>query len=283
MQLIDHVILAVPDLDAQCNILSSLGFSVSEKSGHEVFGTANKIVVLNNGYIELLTIERQHAPNPVVKELIGPWIADGGGVEVVVIHASDALAAQSRLRMRGISCGDVSTFSRPALTDNGLAEATFSTFFVEPDSLDGFGFIYCQHHTPELIYQSRLMSHRNSSSRLKGVVRYVAAPKSFTDFLVQQFGNDNVARNPNSIAINQGDQVIEYRAIDDLESNVSDWHLRSKIGRPISILQIEVNSLHDIVRITEEHSDYTLLSSDNQRLLLGADVGNMLLEFSERS
>jgi catechol 2,3-dioxygenase-like lactoylglutathione lyase family enzyme len=54
---IDHVVLAVADLDAAVDRYRALGFDVEPGGRHEGFGTRNAIVPLERTYLELLTIE----------------------------------------------------------------------------------------------------------------------------------------------------------------------------------------------------------------------------------
>jgi catechol 2,3-dioxygenase-like lactoylglutathione lyase family enzyme len=53
----DHVVLAVRDLDEAVRQYTQLGFNVEPGGRHPGFGTANALIQLDNGYIELLAVE----------------------------------------------------------------------------------------------------------------------------------------------------------------------------------------------------------------------------------
>ncbi|MGA7272534.1 MAG: VOC family protein, partial [Acidimicrobiia bacterium] len=52
---LDHVVVAVDDLDETAGELISLGFHVTDRSDHP-FGTSNRLVVLENSYIEIASV-----------------------------------------------------------------------------------------------------------------------------------------------------------------------------------------------------------------------------------
>ncbi|HEX8730459.1 MAG TPA: VOC family protein, partial [Ktedonobacterales bacterium] len=53
---IDHVIIGAPDLDALERSFTAMGFSVTGGGSHPHLGTRNRIIILGEGYIELLAI-----------------------------------------------------------------------------------------------------------------------------------------------------------------------------------------------------------------------------------
>src|SRR5690606_870940 len=52
-----HVVVAVPDLDASAGALEGAGFYVTARSDHP-FGTSNRLVMLQDVYIELVSVTR---------------------------------------------------------------------------------------------------------------------------------------------------------------------------------------------------------------------------------
>src|SRR5437870_3505618 len=77
---LDHVILVVDDLDRAAGLFTDLGFTVTPRSDHP-FGTANRLIVFDNNFIELLASMPGAALGPyrVVSDFLaandgpGPW------------------------------------------------------------------------------------------------------------------------------------------------------------------------------------------------------------------
>jgi hypothetical protein len=119
---IDHVIYATGDLDrAAARVESELGLTAVGGGRHEGIGTANRIVPLGGGYLELLTVvdldeARASALGRAVLERID---ATGDGLMAWAVVVEDAHAIAARL---GI---EVSTIARQGLSAHlaGLAEA----------------------------------------------------------------------------------------------------------------------------------------------------------------
>src|SRR5690349_23244415 len=94
---IDHVIVAAADLDHLEAAFTRLGFRVVGGGQHPHLGTRNRIILLGEGYIELLAIADQQVVSPAVRERImtAPgWIG-------VALQSSDIGAEADEMRMRG--------------------------------------------------------------------------------------------------------------------------------------------------------------------------------------
>lgn len=63
---VDHVLIAVEDLNEAAEQCRKLGFHVTEGGAHPGRGTANRLVVLENAYLELNAVQdraRRHGKN----------------------------------------------------------------------------------------------------------------------------------------------------------------------------------------------------------------------------
>src|SRR5579864_6317329 len=98
---VDHVILAVPDLDsAAAAFAGPLGFQVSGGGVHPQFGTANRLIVLETGYLELISVQPGATPQGFIGALLGQhregWIG-------YALETADPAAAAMALRERGFT------------------------------------------------------------------------------------------------------------------------------------------------------------------------------------
>ena len=74
---VDHVLVAVTDLEEAAGQYERLGFHVTEGGVHPGLGTANRLAVLDNGYLELIAVrDRASAPPELVRHLerFGPGL-----------------------------------------------------------------------------------------------------------------------------------------------------------------------------------------------------------------
>lgn len=95
---IDHVILAGPDLDALEAAFTQLGFHVTGGGEHPHLSTRNRIIVLDEGYIELLSIADPDRASPYLRQ----FIADGGGWVGYALQSDDIEADTAAMRARGV-------------------------------------------------------------------------------------------------------------------------------------------------------------------------------------
>jgi catechol 2,3-dioxygenase-like lactoylglutathione lyase family enzyme len=96
---IDHVILAVQDLDlAAACFQDQVGLAVGGGGTHPRAGTANRIAVLGDAYLELISA----APGAVPRGFIGARLDGREGWVGFALQTQDIEAAAATLRARGI-------------------------------------------------------------------------------------------------------------------------------------------------------------------------------------
>jgi hypothetical protein len=108
---IDHVLLAVADLDAAASRLTlEQGLTVLPGGRHPGAGTANQIVPLGPDYLELIAVvdAAEAAANPLSRRVTAA-LERGAGIATWAVRAGDLDAVKSRLDAAGIA----STGPRP--------------------------------------------------------------------------------------------------------------------------------------------------------------------------
>lgn len=96
---IDHVIAAAGDFPALEAAFSRLGFHITGGGTHPHLGTRNRIIVLGEGYLELLGIADAERASPAITQRL----ANGGSGWVGFALQSDDIAAEAAaLRARGV-------------------------------------------------------------------------------------------------------------------------------------------------------------------------------------
>lgn len=156
---IDHVVILVRDLSAAGAAFEAAGFQVTPETRHSAaMGTANRCVILEGTYIELMGIVAETTANTIWRRLLEA----GPGVRGLAFRSQNIEATAAELQARGISAEAVRHFSRETAT----GELRFSVTRIDPAETPGLQCLVCQHHTAELVWSPQTMRHPNGTSSL---------------------------------------------------------------------------------------------------------------------
>lgn len=172
---LDHLVVAVRDLDAAARQWAALGFTLSPRGLHSAhLGTGNHTMMFGEDYVELLGVV---APQPH-NEALRAFLVQREGLERAAFTTTDAAAGAAALRARGLAAVGPLDFGRPVpLPDGGMTEARFSVFQWPPDEAPGGVRIFaCQHHTREAVWLPSLQAHANGVTGIKRVLVATSAP-----------------------------------------------------------------------------------------------------------
>jgi hypothetical protein len=175
---VDHLVIVTPDLDASRDEFAALGFTVSPRQEHKIFGTANHLITLSGVYIELLGVVNQTAPDLSSRKFIQPTVDEGGGLSLVALTHPEPHAIADALSTSGYAVEAPKSWSREALTPDGKRTAAFTTFFFSPSLLPDTQTFFCRQQTPQYVYHPALQIHANQTQNLFSVTRYSSKPKS---------------------------------------------------------------------------------------------------------
>lgn len=180
---VDHVAHFVPHIDAASAALSKLGFSLTpfspqshrlEPGGPVVpAGTGNRCVMLKSGYIEFLT---PTGDTPIANQLraaINRYV----GVHLIAFGTSAPDLDHARLAKGGFEPLAPVALQRGIETSSGSDTARFTVVRVPPGVMPEGRIQFCQHHTPQLVWQARWLEHKNGAEALTGVLLCVADPR----------------------------------------------------------------------------------------------------------
>jgi catechol 2,3-dioxygenase-like lactoylglutathione lyase family enzyme len=182
---LDHVGIAVRDLDAGAAQFRRLGFRLTERGYHTLppetpggprprAGTANHCAMLERGYLELIGIS-----DPAYGGRLKPDIERYQGVHIVAFGTRDAADTTRDLRARGLSIGDSRPLERPIEEPDGAQLARFEIVDFPRDLLPEGHFFAIRHLTRELLWKAPLMAHPNGARSLEALTIAVADPADF--------------------------------------------------------------------------------------------------------
>src|SRR5512146_3139978 len=115
---IDHVVIAVRDLDRAQETYTRLGVTLTPRGFHTL-GSANHCIMFGADYVELLALPLQH---PAMR-YYADFLARGEGLAAVALASADADAAYAELAAHGIEADAPLDFSRPVRLPEGERDA----------------------------------------------------------------------------------------------------------------------------------------------------------------
>lgn len=157
MSVFDHAVIAVMDrMDEAMAWFSRLGFSLTAR-GYHTLGSINHLAVFGSTYLELLGYE------PGQRQRRAELWTHPAGMTGLAFRSPDAEALRERLSAAGVPVEALKAFSRPVAVPGGSAEAEFRTFQLAANEVPGGRIFFCQHLTPQLVWQKADQSHANGA------------------------------------------------------------------------------------------------------------------------
>lgn len=173
---LDHVAHFVPHIDSASTALAQLGFTVTPFSAQShrlepggplvAAGTGNRCVMLKQGYLEILTPTADTPAANQLRTAIERYV----GVHLVAFGTGSAEIDHARLAKAGFEPLAPVALQRNIDTPSATDTARFSVVRVPPGAMAEGRIQFCQHHTPQLLWQPRWLVHPNRACALAGVV-----------------------------------------------------------------------------------------------------------------
>ena len=177
---LDHVAHFVPHIDSASSALESLGFTLTPFSAqsHRLepggpltpAGTGNRCAMLQQGFLEFLT---PTGDTPIANQL-RTAIKRYTGVHLIAFGTAAAEADHARAAKGGFEPLLPVALQRQIGTATGEGTARFTVVRVPPGTMAEGRIQFCQHHTPELLWQDRWLDHPNRATALNCVILRVA-------------------------------------------------------------------------------------------------------------
>ena len=185
---IDHIVLAVRDLESARRAFAALGFTTTPPARHP-FGTGNSLIQLGSSFIELLAVVEPAKLVPMAAgefsfgAFIDRFLGDREGMSMLVLSSADARADNDGWRARGLETYAPVDFSRAAiLADGRRVTVAFTIAFAIDPAMPEAPFFVCQQHYPENFWQPAYQDHANGARDITAVTMTVPRPDRHADF-----------------------------------------------------------------------------------------------------
>jgi hypothetical protein len=194
---LDHLAHWIPDMDSASAAFERLGFLLTPYTEHTnstapgepilPAGSANRCIMLREGYLEVLTPTADTAIGQELRAGIDRYV----GLHLIAFGCSDAEAQRARLIGEGFDQRPVVDLRREIILEDGSAgELQFTVIRPVPGAMAEGRIQFLTHHTPDLLWEERWMRHPNSAERLTDIVLCVADPDEAAGRYERYVGRD---------------------------------------------------------------------------------------------
>ena len=178
---IDHVVIAVRDLDRAEAQYRRLGFALTPRGHHVKLGSFNHCAMFAKDYLELLGQGAQARP------ALERFLRMREGIAGIALRTDNARLTFAEMRKLGVEAAEPVDFGRPVDTPDGKREARFATTELDNAATAGVRVFFCEHQTPELVWLPQYLAQPNGVTGLAGLT-VVDAGAAFADLLQLALG-----------------------------------------------------------------------------------------------
>ena len=213
---IDHLVIAVRDLEAARTIYERLGFTLTPVACHP-FGTANSLAQFGSSFLELLAVADAGAiPEPTLTEFSfaafnRDYLRRREGLSMLVLKSVDPAADRAAFSRHGLPVYEPFRFERSARGPDGVErKVAFSLTFTGDARFHGAaGFFTCQHHYPENFWRPEYQRHPNGAVGIAAAVMVTRDPADFHEFLTHFTGRHDMKSTSLGVTFDLGDTNVE--------------------------------------------------------------------------
>jgi hypothetical protein len=260
---LDHVVILCSDLDAAARTYARLGFTLAPLM-HHPFGTANRMVMFGQNFLELVGVARPDAlsgPGTLIADRLSTNGPGAYGLALVAQEIEDDVGV---LRARGLELGAIGRGGRTVpLPDGTRGEARFSTAMIAtPPELEWLLLFLAQQHVPEVVWVPAWQRHDNGARAMRGMTLCVPEPKRVASFMSALFGEE--------AATQEGEKLVARTPLGVLEVTRGNSGIRS--------VSIDVADL-DRARRCVKGADVTVVDDRHGFTVSADDACGVALEF----
>jgi catechol 2,3-dioxygenase-like lactoylglutathione lyase family enzyme len=218
---IDHLVVAVHDLDQAGSFYQRLGFQVGARNRHP-WGTENRIVQLPSSFIELITVGEGAAIAPhrasafSFGAFVQDYLKDREGLAMLVLDSQDAKADAALFSESGIGSFEPFHFERSGRRPDGSeTKVAFTLAFTSAENSPKAGFFVCQQHFPENFWNPEFQRHDNKATQISSVTLAAPSPERLRSFLRAFSGVQPASPDGDDLSFRLGESHIDVLTPDD--------------------------------------------------------------------
>ncbi|SDB13373.1 VOC family protein [Bauldia litoralis] len=210
---IDHLVIAVHDLDAARAVYDRLGFTLTPEARHP-FGTVNSLVQLNGGFLELLAVADEAATTKPEEEVfVGfnmNYLDDREGLSMLALRSDDPAADRADFARHGLPVFAPFRFERTGRGPDGAErDLAFALTFTRNARIRDAMFFTCHNERPENFWSPVYQTHANGASRIEAVTMVARDPADFHEFFYYFTGQHDMRSDSLTVTFDLGGGKLE--------------------------------------------------------------------------
>src|SRR6185437_15536134 len=182
---IDHVIIAVEDLERARLAWTRLGFTLTPRGRHLQQGTGNYCIMFERDYLELLgAVDAAQTSGG-----LDAFLRQGEGLRGLAFATRSGEATAAELARRGLHPTPPRDLARQLELPEGSVLPRFKLTSLPPEEMPALSAFICQNLTPELVRRPQWLAHPNGVTAIAGVTIMVEATEPLRDAYDRLFGS----------------------------------------------------------------------------------------------
>jgi catechol 2,3-dioxygenase-like lactoylglutathione lyase family enzyme len=207
---IDHVIIAVADLERARIGWERLGFTLTPRGRHLQKGTGNYCIMFERDYLELMGAVDPRQDTGGLAE----FLANGEGPRGLAFATRAGEETAAALVRQGLHPTEPRDLTRQLELPEGTVLPRFKLVSLPPEETPALMSFVCQHLTPELVRRPEWLRHANAVVGLAGVVVLVEATKPLAAAYEKLFPA-GVTLTDEVLTVHVGPHRITFATVDD--------------------------------------------------------------------
>jgi len=210
---IDHVIIAVEDLERARLAWTRLGFTLTPRGRHLQQGTGNYCIMFERDYLELLgAVDAAQTSGG-----LDAFLRQGEGLRGLAFATRSGEATAAELARRGLHPTPPRDLARQLELPEGSVLPRFKLTSLPPEEMPALSAFICQHLTPELVRRPQWLAHPNGVTAIAGVTIMVEATEPLRDAYDRLFGS-GVNTTDDVLTVHVGPHRLIFATPDDVSA-----------------------------------------------------------------
>jgi len=204
---VNHLGIAVRDMDQACALYERLGFTLSPLSVHSgskapgeapvPMATGNRCAIFPKNYIEVLGIVNPGAMDWGWERFVDKF----QGAHIICFGCTDAETVHRRLEDSKVGNSGVITLQRDIGTEDGMRTARFDCVHFDSAATPEGLIQAARHRNPEYVHQPRYLGHANGATSLAEILLVSENPEQTAARYAVLSGQPSVRQDDGSFLI----------------------------------------------------------------------------------
>lgn len=283
---IDHLVLAMNDLDRGRDLYQRMGFTLTPPALHP-WGTSNSLAQLQGCFLELLSIDEpkkieEHRPGLFSFGAFNrEFLSKREGFSMLALDSNDARADHAAWRAADLETYAPFDFSRKAkLPDGEEKTVSFSLTFTTDPNTPGIAFFTCQQHAPEVFWRENYQRHANTARTIGAVTIGSNAPGKHLEFLKAFSGCDHVRENGGGYDLVTHHGILRVLPPDDIAHLYGDSVPQVNLPALLAY-HIEVDDL-DVARTSLREGGVAFRDQGDHLIVAAVDAFGVAIVFETK-